>query len=298
MPLFVAGIWVVLVVPPGCVVHAQSLGGNGVNLQPSYYNSGNVSFGFALMKRFPKIQTVRIEIEPSVPVALARSWIGEAIRNGYKVIATYHKATVLGSNSQAELLAGANWWKANYAELRKAGPFYVNLINEWGDHTLSATAYAQAYNAALAVVRQVYSGKVVIDAPGWGQEAQTVANAITGNGGGTKITDPNIIPSLHIYPPGWNQNQNRYMAPADIDALASAGRSLIVGEFGSEPKGEGDWAAMVKYAKSKGYTVLGWAWNGDGAYGMNMVQPSWSENATATSLSVGPNYFNTIYDLL
>lgn len=53
-------------------------------------------------------------------------------------------------------------------------------MNEWGDHTITASAYAQAYNAAIAIVRQVYSGKIVIDAPGWGQAAQITANAITG----------------------------------------------------------------------------------------------------------------------
>ncbi|NLP58412.1 hypothetical protein [Lutibacter sp. B1] len=38
--------------------------GNGVNLQPSYYNSGNVTIGWDLMKTYPGIETVRIEIEP------------------------------------------------------------------------------------------------------------------------------------------------------------------------------------------------------------------------------------------
>ena len=79
-----------------------------------------------------------------------------------------------------ELIAAANWWKQNYAALRKGGAFVINLMNEWGDHTLSANAYATAYNAALKIVRQVYSGKVVIDASGWGQEANVVANAIKG----------------------------------------------------------------------------------------------------------------------
>lgn len=56
----------------------------------------------------------------------------------------------------------------------------INLINEWGDHTLSANAFAIGYNAALKIVREVYNGKVMIDAPGWGQEADVTANAIRG----------------------------------------------------------------------------------------------------------------------
>ena len=63
------------------------------------------------------------------------------------------------------------------------------------------------------------------------------------------------------------------MSTADIDALAAPGRSLILGEFGNAPAESGGtpWSAIVKYATQKGFTVLGWAWNGDGAYGMNMV---------------------------
>ncbi len=69
-----------------------------------------------------------------------------------------------------------------------------------------------------------------------------------------------------------------------------------IGEFGSLPQGPVDWKGVVTYAHSKGWPILGWAWNGDGG-DMNMVTPTWSNNATATSFSVGP-YFNTIYDLL
>jgi len=41
-----------------------ALFGNGMNLQSSYYNGGNVKIGFDLMKSYGKIKTVRIEIEP------------------------------------------------------------------------------------------------------------------------------------------------------------------------------------------------------------------------------------------
>ena len=92
-----------------------------------------------------------------------------------------------------------------------------------------------------------------------------------GANGGTKITDANIIPSLHIYPGAWNQNQQRVMTVADIDTLASAKRSLIIGEFGEVGSGNTDWKGIVKYAKSNGYTVLAWAWNGDGSSATNMV---------------------------
>lgn len=77
---------------------AQSLGGNGVNVQASYYNNGNVNFGYSLMKRFSAIKTVRIEIEPTIPIWLATSWIRQATKNGYAVVASYHKHTIWSTN--------------------------------------------------------------------------------------------------------------------------------------------------------------------------------------------------------
>ena len=271
--------------------------GNGVDLQPSYYNGGNVMFGFALMLASPKIKSVRIEIEPTVPIALAASWIQQAHNNGYKVIATYHKYTVLGSDNAADLTDAANWWKANYTTLAAAGSFTVNLMNEWGDHNLSAAAYASAYNNAIAIVRQVYSGPIILDCPGWGQETSVAADAVKGTGGsGATIADTNIILSAHIYPNGYNQAKGHTFQQADLDDLASAGRPCIVGEFGNSPSGSADWSGMVTYAKSKKWAVLGWSWNGDGGP-MNMVTPAW-DSVTNASTYGQSSYFSVIYNLL
>jgi mannan endo-1,4-beta-mannosidase len=281
---------------PQTVTPQLSLGlGDGVNLQPSYYNSGNVNFGWSLMKSNTKIKTVRIEIEPTVSITTVKSWISQARSNGFSVIATYHKASVLGSDNVSDLLAAANWWKANYSSLASAGTFTVNLMNEWGDHNLTASAYASAYNQAIPIVRKVYSG-IIIDCSGWGQETHIAAEAILGTGG-TKISDGNIIPSVHVYPNGWNQALNHNLQNSDLDDLATAGKGGIIGEFGNSPSGSVNWSGIVTYAKSsKGWTVLGWAWNGDGG-SMNMVTPSWSSDPTATSFSES-SYFNTVYSLL
>lgn len=269
--------------------------GNGVDLQPSYYNNGHVTFGWSLMKQHPEIKTVRIEIEPSVNINLAESWIAAAKNNGYDVIATYHKYKVLGSNNPQDLTDAANWWKANYDTLAKAGSFYINLMNEWGDHNLTANAYATAYNNAITIVRQVYKGLIIIDCPGWGQEAEVAAAAVEGTDG-VKINDTNIVLSMHIYPNGWDQLENHPIQNTDLDNLASTGRPCIIGEFGNAPSGNTDWAAIVKYAESKGWPVVGWAWNGDGG-SMNMVTPAWSVNPLASSYSAN-NYFNSIDSLL
>ena len=268
---------------------------NGVNLQPSYYNSGNVSFGWTLMQANAKIKSVRIEIEPAVPIALAASWIAAAQQHGYQVVATYHKYTVLGSDDASELAAAGTWWKNNYATLAASGAFTINLMNEWGSHNITASAYAAAYNTAIASVRSVYKGFIIIDIPGWGQEAQTAADAVKGTGGAA-ISDEKIVLSTHIYPGGWNQAKNRWVNSSDIDALLATGRACMVGEFGGSGTGGADWSGMVSYAKQKGCAILAWSWNGDGG-DMNMVSPKWADQPGATDFSTS-TYFNTVYPLL
>ena len=113
---------------------------------------------------------------------------------------------------------------------------------------------------------------------------------------GRKINDGNITPAVHLYPGDWNQGKNHWLNTADLDDLNSAGRGGIVGEFGNGGSGSSDWSGCVDKAKALGWSVIGWAWNGDGG-SMNMVTPSWAQNGGATSFSKS-GYFNTIYNLL
>ncbi|MDE1191091.1 MAG: hypothetical protein PW786_03000 [Arachidicoccus sp.] len=270
-------------------VETDTLFGDGVNLQPSYYNNGNVNFGWDLMKQQTKIKIVRVEIEPGF-VTQAKSWIAQAVSNGYKIIATYHKASVLGSDDTAELMIAARWWQTNYATLAASGSFAINLMNEWGSHNISPAAYATAYNNALAIVRTVYKGRVIIDIPGWGQETYTAYQACkTSN---PAISDTNIILSTHIYPGNWNQGKNHTFQQSDLDDMSNTGRPCIVGEFGTGT-GSCDWSGCVDYAKSKKWAVLAWSWNGDGN-NLNMVSPSWAQNGSATTFTLS-NYFDTVY---
>ncbi len=286
-------VYVPPVIPPVVVVPGNGPDTilNGVNLQPSYYNGGNPNFDWALMKQQTKIKTVRIEIEPD-KAAQAKGWITQAKANGFTVIATYHKYTVLGSDDATELTTAANWWKNNYAAL--GGNFIINMMNEWGSHNITAAAYATAYNSAIAIVRTVYGGPIVIDIPGWGQETFTAYQAVkTSN---PVITDTNIIISAHIYPNGWNQGRNHGIEPSDLDDITNTGRRGMIGEFGNGTTGNADWGAIIDRAKVKGWPVLGWCWNGDGGT-MNMVQPSWASNPTATSFTLS-SFFSVIYNKL
>jgi hypothetical protein len=268
--------------------------GNGINLQPSYYNGGNPNFAWSLMKSKTKIKTVRIEIEPGY-VTQAKTWIANAKANGFTVIASYHKSAVLGSDNVSELTTAANWWKTNYNTL--GGGFVINLMNEWGSHNISASSFATAYNNAISIVRQVYSGTIIIDIPGYGQETSTASCAVKGcTSGQVKISDTKIVLSAHIYPGAYNQAKGRYCNTSDIDDMASSGRGCMIGEFGNTGGSGANWSAIVDYAKNKGWTILGWSWNGDGG-SMNMVSPSWASNGSATSFSTN-SYFDIIYNKL
>jgi mannan endo-1,4-beta-mannosidase len=264
---------------------------SGVNLQPSYYNNGKPNFAWPLMMQQSKIKTLRIEIEPD-KVNQAITWIAEAKHNGYQVIATYHKYKVLGSDNQQDLLDAANWWKANYATL--GGNFIINLMNEWGSHNITPGDYAKAYNNAISIVRTVYKEAIIIDIPGWGQETYTAYQACKTST--PTIADTNIVLSAHIYSNGWNQGKNHNFQSSDLDDITKSGRRGIVGEFGNGGGGSVDWSACIDYAKSKGWPVIGWCWNGDGGE-MNMTSPKWASDAAATSFSLNA-YFNIIYNKL
>lgn len=268
-------------------------GTNGANLQPSYYNNGNVNMGWSLMNANGNIRALRIEIEPD-KVTQAKTWISQAKSNGKSVIATYHKSSVLGSDSSSELTAAGNWWKSNYGTVNASGSFQMNLMNEWGSHNISSNNYASYYNTAISLARQVYSGNIIIDIPGWGQESKTAAQAVKGTNG-TKINDTNITLSVHLYPGDWNQGNNHWFQTSDLYEMGGVGRACIVGEFGTG-SGSSDWSGLTTTAKNSGWSVLGWAWNGDGN-SLNMVTPSWAQNATATSFSKS-SYFSTIYNKL
>jgi mannan endo-1,4-beta-mannosidase len=269
--------------------------GNGVNLQPSYYNNGNVTFGWDLMHKYVQIKTLRIEIEPD-KVDAGKEWIAEAVNQGFDVIATYHKYAALGSDEELELMKAAHWWADNYSYLTEGmdGLFMINLMNEFGSHELKAPEFAHMYNEAISVIRSGsgFEGAIIVDLPGYGQEADVAADA------SALLNDCNLILSMHVYPDGWNSVEERHLSTSDIDTMAASGRPCIIGEFGTDGGSPGgvDVAAVVSYASGLGWPVLGWAWNGDGGK-MNMVSPPWLENATAESYQES-NYFASIIALL
>ena len=223
----------------------------------------------------------------------------------------------LNSTGSSQLRPGQ--WLVIPASPRK---FTINVCNEWGSHKMTAKQYAEAYNTACKTIRKVYLGPLILDVPGSGQETAVAASAAKGfDTGGVKLTDTDIVFSVHIYKTAYVAQRNAAligpktaaklpaegpMETQDLDDLASAGRPCIVGEFGEGDQSKtaapvarpAKWDGLVDYArKTLHWPVLGWAWNGCGQ-GMNMMRlPNWNSSALQAVVR-DPQYFNKIHDHL
>ncbi|WP_225335199.1 cellulase family glycosylhydrolase [Halomicrobium urmianum] len=273
--------------------------GDGVNLQPSYFCSGDQELGWELMNQYPAIDTVRIEIEPfsfgevATTVKDAKHWIDEAGANGKNVVATYHHYPDNGSADASALQNAAEFWVEHYETLSRDTDIVVNMMNEWGNHDVTADEYASAYDEAISAVREgtSYDGPIVCDAPGWGQETHRLAEA-------AGVIDDDLILSAHVYSGGWNQAANEWLQPEHLDVMDETDYPCIVGEFGSNMDGQADWSAIVDHAKELGWPVIGWAWNGDGSDDpMNMADPYWGDDCGASSYTES-DYFDVVYEKL
>jgi len=248
--------------------------GNGVNMQPSYQESGDVDLGWDLLKTIPSIKTVRLEIE-SFAVDAAARWINEANARGYKVIATYHNLDAINrkppEDDPKHMQLAIQFWNDNYKKLAAAGSFMINIMNEWGHAAIGAKSYADQYNGAIREIRSYYDGPLIIDLPGSGQVAKVAADAVTGTGGISPIQDRNVILSMHVYPQ--TSSGKGPVTLKDVDLLVATGRPCMIGEFGESNEAPNtDWRAIVTYAKSLNWPVLAWCWNGDGGV-MNIMSP-------------------------
>jgi len=271
----------VLCLSPFSLIKGQDLPiKNGVNIQASYYNRGVVNIGWELMEDYPEIEAVRIEIEPN-RTAQSRTWIREAQDNNYQVIATYHDSKKLGSNNIEDLLDAAKWWRNNYKILSSNSPFIINIMNEWGDHSITPSEYATAYNEVIPIIREVYDGPLIVDVPGFGQATEVAADAYS------LFEDDQLIFSVHIYAGAFNVAKNRWLNESDLSYLAATGARCMVGEFCDAGRGGADWCSLIDYCYLNGWPLFGWAWNGDGGI-MNMIEPHWRDQPLATSFNPTP----------
>lgn len=80
----------------------------------------------------------------------------------------------------------------------------INLMNEWGSYNIMLNVYVLVYNSVILMVCQVYSGWIIIDIFGYGQEMCIVVDVVKGING-MKINDINIVLLMYIYFGVYNQ---------------------------------------------------------------------------------------------
>ncbi len=164
----------------------------------------------------------------------------------------------------------------------------INIANEWGDGSLSGTAWKAAYQPAIAALRTAgYKVPIMIDAPGYGQNE----SAIVDFGLELRNSDPlkNIIFSAHAYS-NWNA-AGTYNGR--INAILSKDLCFVFGEFGwNVPDNQQptdfnckvDASLLMQLCQSKKVGYFGWSWKGNNAANACFdMCSSWSDTTQLTS---------------
>lgn len=202
-----------------------------------------------------------------------------------KLVAVFNTHDETGSNSISDLMNSVNYWIEMKDLLNAhASTVIVNISNEWCGDWDSST-WANGYKQAISKLRQAgLKNTLMIDAAGWGQFPQCVAQQ------GTEVAkaDPqnNVMFSVHIYQDA-GANDNR--AKLSMDYAMSAGVPAVVGEFAYSHQGyDVAYQKVMDYSKEKnlGYLVWSWTGNGSGAEACDMFgsfdDSQWKPNGEKT----------------
>lgn len=166
----------------------------------------------------------------------------------------------------ASLSAIVDTWVAQVATWKKYNANgLINIANEWGP--ANSTVWRDQYISAIARMRAAgYTGTLVVDAGGCGQDSRDIINY----GAAVLAADPqrNILFDVHVYgnfyypaTASWMQDYTTAMA-----ALKATGLPLMLGEFGPG-KNIGPSPTMVTpqqiiaTAEAAGWGWMAWAWD-------------------------------------
>ncbi len=166
----------------------------------------------------------------------------------------------------ASLTAVVDTWVAQastWTTLNSNG--LINIANEWGP--ANSTVWRDNYITAVARMRAAgYTGTLVVDSGGCGQDAQDVVKY----GPAVLASDPqkNILFDVHVYgsfhypaTASWMQDYTKAMAQ-----LKASGLAIILGEFGPG-RNVGPSPTMVTpeqviaSAEDAGFGWMPWAWD-------------------------------------
>lgn len=201
----------------------SSKGIKGCSVPAAWYDSQSYS-ALSTIKN-DGFNTVRLVWTTSMSSSRLDTYLTKCDSLGLKAIVELHDAT--GSTSTSDLNTCANYWASSsvLAVLKKHTSDWVNIANEWGPS--NSTTWRDGYLSAVSKIRTAgYTGVLVIDAGGWGQDGNDILNyasAILASN-----TNKSVMFSIHMYG-SWNST-------TDVDKFMSSCHSksipIMVGEFG------------------------------------------------------------------
>lgn len=187
----------------------------------------------------------------------------------------------------ASLTAIVDTWvaqAATWTQLNATG--LINIANEWGP--ANSTVWRDNYITAIARMRAAgYSGTLVVDSGGCGQDAQDIVKY----GAAVLASDPqkNILFDVHVYgsfhypaTASWMQDYATAMAQ-----LKASGLPLILGEFGPG-RNVGPSPTMVPPekviadAEANGWGWMPWSWDDN-----NLANCGSDDNGFSMTLKCG-----------
>ena len=211
----------------------------------------------------------------------------------FKLIAVVEVHDYTGNNNASDITACANYWIEMKDILNNYQKYcIVNIANEWMGSWNQGSTWTNAYSSGVKSMRNAgIKNVIMIDAPGWGQDASTMIN----NCQSVKSADStgNIMFSIHMYgTAGGNSSTIRN----HIDGALSKGVCLCIGEFGyTHSDGDVDEQFIMQYCNTKSVGYLGWSWKGNGS-GVEYLDMANTWNGSSLS-DWGNNIFFSTYGI-
>jgi hypothetical protein len=260
----------------------------GINNQPSYIGKNRTNYDEIAQLGY---NIIRIEYDPSkyYDYSSDMAWqdvVKVVSSTNMNVILTWHNRDYFNgdkTNWNGPIDAYEQFWKyiiprINALPSSQSGRIIINILNEWGPSDNQAYNWGTWNQNAITKMRAIgYGGRIIVDAGLYGNRLTVFYN------GHQYITDNGVIFGVHTYQDGIDQ--------ATIDRLDNIRlpngrrRHFILGEFGvkyfkytpgkpqltpqQKEQDKNKVRGLASYARSKGWGVLGWCWEGDGE-GMNM----------------------------
>lgn len=263
----------------------------GINLPSIWYDSQSYNALTTIANN--KANAVRIVWSTSGSASRLQQIIDRCKVLKLVAIIELHDGT--GSNSTSSLNSMASYYASSSIKsilTNNAKYVIVNIANEWGDSSLSDTAWRDAYKTAITTIRNAgIPNLIMIDASGWGQNASPIKAY-----GSTLLNhDPNknIMFSIHMY---GNYNTASKIG-VDLWDIQHLGLAVTIGEFGYNYNNGNnnlgctvDAQTVMNEALWKNVGYLAWSWTG------NDSSNAWLDLANSSDWTTLTSWGNLVFN--